>query len=58
MSSNDSDNNSENGDNQNSNNDISITGAQSTDYLYSLFTNPSLLITLSIIILVFYLKEE
>ena len=55
MSSNDSDNNSENGDNQQSDSDISITGSQSTDYLYYLFTNPSLLITVSIIILIFYL---
>jgi len=37
------------------NNSINVTGTQTTDYLYALFTNPSLLITLSIIVLIFYL---
>lgn len=55
MSSSDSDNTSENGNDQQSDTNISITGSQSTDYLYYLFTNPSLLITVSVIILIFYL---
>ena len=52
MSSDNSNNDSNN--NQDSNN-ISITGSQTTDYMYSLFTNPSLLITFSFVILIFYL---
>ena len=37
------------------NDTINITGTQTTDYLYALFTNPSLLITLSVIVIIFYL---
>ena len=53
MSSDDSDNNnsdnnsSENEDNS-QNDSINVTGTQTTDYLYALFTNPSLLISFSI----------
>ena len=60
MSSDDSDNNnsdnnsSENEDNS-QNDSINVTGTQTTDYLYALFTNPSLLISFSIIVLIFYL---
>ena len=51
-----SENNSNNeNDTTSQNNAINITGTQTTDYLYALFTNPSLLIILSVIILVFYL---
>ena len=53
MSSDNSDNN--NSDNNSQNDSINVTGTQTTDYLYALFTNPSLLITLSIIVLIFYL---
>ena len=52
MSSDNSDNN--NSDNNSQNDSINVTGTQTTDYLYALFTNPSLLITLSVIVLIFY----
>ena len=61
MSSDDTDNNTENEDttqdnSQNSNPDdtINITGTQTTDYLYALLSNPSLFITFAIIFLLFY----
>ena len=49
--------NSDNSENENNsqNDTINVTGTQTTDYLYALFTNPSLLITFSIIVLIFYL---
>tara|TARA_Y100000992_G_C21255941_1_gene488519 strand:+ start:40 stop:951 length:912 start_codon:yes stop_codon:yes gene_type:complete len=55
MSSDDSDNNNSKNENDSQNDTINVTGTQTTDYLYALFTNPSLLITLSIIVLIFYL---
>lgn len=56
MSSDDSDNSNNSENENNSQNDtINVTGTQTTDYLYALFTNPSLLITFSIIVLIFYL---
>jgi hypothetical protein len=49
-----SDNTNVSSENNNINNTINITDAQSTDYLYNILTNPSLLIILSIIVLLFY----
>ena len=52
---NSSNNNSSKNEDNNQNDSINVTGTQTTDYLYALFTNPSLLISFSIIVLIFYL---